>query len=560
MAKHPSAKIIPFPVRTDLAGKELLLLRGSGLLNRILEDRQPERLVRSLADGDFFWIVQQVGEEDCLPLLELADEEQWEHLLDLANWEGDRIDADRTLIWLRRLAEADPDRLSAWLSDAAEGLFSLLLLRKAEVVVKDAQEEAELPRGYFTLDGRYYIRALEREDHDALETLLRILAERDPEALQHLLFNLAALLPAEAEEELYRRRNVRLAEHGFLPAEEAIGIYAPLSPAALGAEEAPLAPGAADGGGTPMPAAALMHIGERGLVSAALSEIGDSPARDRVLLEVSGLCNRLIAAEGLSSMGDPERFASLCERAAGYVNVAMESLCGGNAAAAAELLKNHSLQTIFRVGYGYATDLHRQARRWRRESWFGRQGRGNDFWGSPWAPILDGLMLARPRCYAGAGAPAAYRDFASRADLDEAARRLRQVMALDRLLSRLTGGAAGTRFPGGQRSFPCLLFNRWACKVLGREPSPEPLSPADGTRFFRELRKGEAGPPYRMPGRGGAFAADFMAGAADFEPEARGALREALDELWERFREEYEAVAERDLDGRLSELLLIAPA
>ena len=86
------------------------------------------------------------------------------------------------------------------------------------------------------------------------------------------------------------------------------------------------------------------------------------------------------------------------------------------------------------------------------------------------------------------------------------------------------------------------------------------VTPADGARLFRELRKGEAGPPYRMPGRGEAFAADFMAGAADFEPEARAALREALDELWERFRQEYEAVAETDLDGRLSELLLIAPA
>jgi len=38
------------------------------------------------------------------------------------------------------------------------------------------------------------------------------------------------VLPAETEEEAYRLRTVRLAEKGFLPFSEAVGIYKPMTP------------------------------------------------------------------------------------------------------------------------------------------------------------------------------------------------------------------------------------------------------------------------------------------------------------------------------------------
>ena len=46
-----------------------------------------------------------------------------------------------------------------------------------------------------------------------------------------------SLIPSEIEEELFRLRNVRLAEKGFLPFHEAVGVYQPLQPRELAARE-----------------------------------------------------------------------------------------------------------------------------------------------------------------------------------------------------------------------------------------------------------------------------------------------------------------------------------
>ncbi|PQP33594.1 hypothetical protein C6A37_12120, partial [Desulfobacteraceae bacterium SEEP-SAG9] len=52
----------------------------------------------------------------------------------------------------------------------------------------------------------------------------------DHSIYQNVLLESSSIIPAELEEEAYRLRNVRLGEKGFLPFDEAISIYQPLSP------------------------------------------------------------------------------------------------------------------------------------------------------------------------------------------------------------------------------------------------------------------------------------------------------------------------------------------
>ncbi|MFH1488046.1 MAG: DUF6178 family protein, partial [Pseudomonadota bacterium] len=70
-------------VTTDRAElfKGFTALSGSQILDRVLSSPSPEELVKSLPSEDFYWLVKRVGEYDCLPLLELASEEQWQYLL-----------------------------------------------------------------------------------------------------------------------------------------------------------------------------------------------------------------------------------------------------------------------------------------------------------------------------------------------------------------------------------------------------------------------------------------------------------------------------------------------
>jgi len=100
-------------------------------------------------------------------------------------------------------------------------------------VVREGDEVLDLPNEFFTVDGVFYIRVAETRYRDTIEDMIKRMALEDSSRYQALLLGLAGVLPAETEEELYRLRNVRLAEHGFLPFEEAISVYSPLEPEAL---------------------------------------------------------------------------------------------------------------------------------------------------------------------------------------------------------------------------------------------------------------------------------------------------------------------------------------
>lgn len=543
----------------ETISRDLWSLPGDKLLQRILDSENPGDLVKRLPADDLFWIVKRIGEEDSLALLELATEEQWQYLVDLDVWRKDLLSPEKAVAWLKLLAEADPERFSAWLSGEEQPFLALLLLRMAEVIIKDEEDQTDLPGTWFTMDGRFHIKAFHDEDQETIEELLSVIGRSDLESYQGLLFNLAAINPSEAEEELYRQRNGRIAEHGFLPFEEAIAVYAPLDVSALGAETPPLLPGKlVDHDDKELiPSLPLLQIDQDSLISLSFSRIADPLVFDRVSLEFADLSNRIIAAGNFPEISDPDILAASCKQAGGYLNVALEHLCGKDIANAENILRNHSLLTLFRIGCGLAVNLQREVRRWRKESWFFGRGWKNEFWGSPWGDTLDGLLLERPRIYVGERNTEPFNEFKSLKDIDYARKQLDMIMALDRMLARLSPVKDENFRLSGQQSIHSLLFTRWAHKILQSPPSFAPLPRAEAGRFFHLLRHGEKHRPYQMPAFRDMFVADFMEGALNFEPEAAQALREALELIWEEFSREYENIAATDLEGRYSPFLLI---
>ena len=61
----------------------LISMSGSQALNMILNSDQPGKLIRSMAKVDLFWLIKKIGEDDCLPLLQLASNDQWQYILDM---------------------------------------------------------------------------------------------------------------------------------------------------------------------------------------------------------------------------------------------------------------------------------------------------------------------------------------------------------------------------------------------------------------------------------------------------------------------------------------------
>ena len=559
-ARTPGQNGTPLSVKSQDLLEGLRTRSGQAILNRILQLEDPRAAVQELPGEDFYWMVKKVGEQDAVVLLELASETQWQYVLDLEIWAGDRLDLVRADRWLNQLGQADCVRLARWLFSRAEFLAHYYFYHRVEVlVIQDDEEIWDLPDGYFSTDGVFYIRAADAENRPHLENLLRVMAEEDYDRYQALLLSLAGVLPAELEEEMYRWRNVRIAEHGFLPKEEALAVYAPLDLKTLQGDAPPVLPNAA--GETALVPSAPLENAERGnLLTDVVSSGTDPLLLDRLRLEFAGLCNQILSADGEISP-ELENLLEVCCKASSYVNLALERLAGKESEAVEQTLREHSLVALFRTGYGLALKVKWEAERWLRESWFAAQGLRPDFWGEYWGGILLGVLEKRPRLFVGDREGEAYREFEWLSDLADCLRVIRRIMVLDSLLYRPadTVGHGLHVLESPDITFRPLFCNSWARRLVKARPSFAPITPAQARRFFEKLRgTGSKGaPPYTMPGYEERFVRDFMMFAADSEPEAAAILEDTLALIWQEFNEEYQDVSLEDLDARYSRFIIL---
>jgi hypothetical protein len=540
--------------RAALRMGDLLPLSGSDILNRILACPDPKKAVRGLPAEDFYWILKKFGEEDALILLELASERQWEYVLDLELWHKDRLDVELASRWLATLSLADCVRLARWLLSEGENLAHYHFFRAVDVVVTaDKDESYDLPPGFFTLDGVFHIRVRDPLHREAMENIIRTMAATDSLRYQALLLGLSGVLPAELEEEMYRRRNVRLAEHGFLPFEESISVYAPLEPERVKVEKGlsfPDLPFDTEVRAL-VPTAPFEQARSGNLLTQATGWVHDPLFLDRIHLEFAGLCNQIHSADGMERQ-EMDDLIGTCRRAARYLNLAIERLCGRDLMAAAEVLRTHPLVTLFRVGFGQALKVRWEAERWYRESWCHRQALEPAFWGDRWGATLGGLLSERPKFHAGPGSEEEYKDFEWLSELAESVTVLRRLMVLDGLLEKLTAGILNQALliDGPNSTFHPLLFNSWGRGVLGLPPGFSGISLKEVTRLLSILRGKGRKAPYAMEGFEERFVGHFMDIARHADAEASLVLKETLSLIWREFVEEYEDLALSDLDGR----------
>jgi len=542
--------------------KELPLLSGKEALDRILEHPDPGGLIKGLPDEDFFWLMKGVG-DDCTQLLRLASLRQWQYILDMELWEKDRLDLAQTFLWLQRLERSDPGRLVRYLFTEGQSLAYLYLFRSIRVEVRDEDEAYDLEKGFVTLDGLFYVNVNREEERDTLERILKTMAHEDLLRYHALLMGLTGVLPAELEEEMYRLRNVRMAEHGFLPREEALLCYAPLDLKAIEQEDprdrvsdvpdkealelAPYTPFYFSQGFT--------------LLTDSVSRITDPDLLERIRLEFAGLCNQILSADG-SPIHDMEILKKTGRKAAGYLNLCLEKVSKGDTKAAQELMEKNRLISLFRAGFSLALKLKWEAERWFKEGWFDPETVEYSFWGEQRGNTLAGLMSRKPLYYCGPEGEEEYRDFERISELNDVGEILHGLMALDGLLLRLTDARTVNREEVQDRALTLhnLLFTLWARQMLGLESSLEPVSIEDATRFFRLLRKGDKSPPFQMLGFEQIFVKDFMTPGPDPGSREGAALKQALTSIWQEFCEEYDFVELHDLDPKFSRYILINPS
>jgi len=557
----PKVSVLKFPDTPDKKMlRELFSMSGLDALNWILEQKYPRYYIQHMTSVDFFWLIKRIGEDDALPLLKLASPEQWQYLLDMELWRKDRIDPEQIAIWLERLHRSDPGGLVKWLGDQGQALAYLYMFKNIQVEIKQMDEDEEFPDDFITYDGTYFVRILNKEHEEMIGNILQEMARDNHEQYQALVLGLAGVLPAEAEEEMYRMRNVRLAEEGFLPAEEAFSVYAYLKADTLLKDQSPQGRflSNAEETGALVPMIPLLHSQENKFFSGVVNRLTNPVLLDRVRFEFAGLCNQIISADGLV-VSDFKDLVQTCRKAAGYLSLGLEKLTEGDLPLSEQVLNQNPLLSIFRVGFGLALELKWEAERWIKEAWFYDFGFKPEFWGEEWGAILSGLLQRRPIFFSGNLENENYREFEQSSDFKSCKDSLDHIIALDRILESLTSKypLSPTRMKDPLLTFHPLLFTFWARRQLKLKPGFAPLSIKQVRTFFIKLRGKAEQPPYRMVGFQEVFIRDLVSVSPDREPGEEVQLRETLALQWKQFEEEYAQVPEEGLDKRFTRFVLI---
>ena len=558
---------------------ELLALPPKNAMDQILEDSQPTALVHSFPEQDFYFLIHDIGVEDALPLLSLASNRQWEHVIDLEVWQKDQIGLESLSRWLSMLLEADPNRFVQWFLKEKLELVEFYLFKSIEVRVREHdQDPSEFGDGFSTLDNIYYIRVIDQPPGNArddfaeeqrkrfITKLSKHMADHDHRLYQGVLLEATHVIPAETEEECYRLRNVRLAEKGFLPFDEAIGIYQPIKPQDLVKQSAKFIGHAADP--SSLAPVSQYHIGmlkEDNHFTRALSAIEPRDVLFQIQTEFAGLCNQIIVADH-RAIRERDELRSIVQKACGYISIGLERLAADKREIdpnhSAALIARYPLSHIFKVGFGGALELKWQAEKWFSQCWFVRNGLRLTFWGEQWMGVLGGLLLKKPLFYDNYKTGVLYREFASLEDIEAMEDILKQVKAVDDLLS-LMPIDLDKPSSYGFLTYKNLILTLWArhyLKLPGKglkaislnkfKTFIEELLPAHPTRGTGKLRK----IPAVMKSR---FLTWLEAdtGLRDFE--ITGRLGPTLENLFKEIESELGRIILDNLDPRYIQLFLL---
>ncbi len=425
-------------------------------LSYILDAKNPLEVVHSLPEEDFYFLVHDIGPEDALPILSLASHKQLEYLLDIDIWTRDRFNNYSAAQWIGLLSTADPQRIAQWFSTRKTDLLEFFIFKNIEVKIRESdQDPSDFGDDYITFDDVFYFKFIEfpswtetaedaSETHDAdgslkdradvLMAFMKQLSDLDHPLFQSILLESAAIISSETEEELYRLRNVRLAEKGFLPFEESIGIYQPLKPRDINrSRQKRLINTGNSERFLPVPFFTSQMIDAQSPFAKALTSVTDEGIVMQLQTEFAALCNQLIVADRKVIMERPS-LRDVVNKTCGYISIGLKNLPGEHR----DLIRKYPLSDLFRVGYGFALELKWRTEKWRDKSWFKAEGLPLRFWGEDWLGVIGGLLLKKPLYFDNYETGVLYREFTTMNDIVKTETVLDEAIAVDNLLAHLS--------------------------------------------------------------------------------------------------------------------------
>ena len=564
--------------RLSLQRKEILSLPSEKALDYILNAPNPSALVPSFPDEDLYFLVHDIGLEDSLPLLSLASDKQWEYMVDIEVWKKDRIEISSVTKWLDLLFQAAPDRFIKWFLNKKLEFIEFYLFKNIEVIIREHdQDPSDFGEGFFTLDNTFYVRfrdypfevesngQFQKIRNKFLTNFIHRIAAYNLITYQNVLLESSSVIPSELEEEDYRLRNVRLAEKGFLPFDEAIGIYQPLKAQDIDKQGGKYILAGPDLGlHLPVPVYTAGMLQEHNLFTDALQTIKTEDVLLQIQAEFAGLANQIIAADQ-KNIRNRDELRNVVKKTCGYISIGIERLTGADkildANQSAALIEKYMLSHVFRVGYTLCLELKWKAEKWRSKSWFAKNGLALSFWDEEWLGVLGGLLIKKPLFYDNYKTTSSlYREFSSIKDIREAEKVLNEVIAFDNLLSLMTIKFETT----GERTitYKNLILTLWARHYMGLSEELAPLALDELKTFFDDLLiTPQKSKKYKQRKTSISIKESFLnwlsekTGLNIYEINQRSG--QTLENLFNAIESEYGGVAKKDLDPRYIYLFLV---
>ena len=482
---------------------EILISESEKALDMILEAPSPATLVQSFPDQDLYYLMHKIGPYDFVPVLAMAKSEQWEYILDVETWDNDRLDLDYMTKTFDLLFQADPKRLLRWVIKEKPDLLEFYLFKNMEIFVR---EHDELPPesfdDYITIDDKFYFRFPEKpgdidedlqeqrnnpEAWELIEKMVKAVAQMDLSVYHGLLLETASVLPAETEEEHFRLKNMRLAEKGFLPAHEALGIYQPAKLTSLRKRpekdsftSEPFDPD------IPLPPQFFSQFIEGDDLFVKSLNLLDPEFILHLESELAALINKVISADKIK-LRSKEDLEKAISKACDYLNLGLEVILKGEKKPelAIGVIREYFLEDIFRSGSRAGIKLKTKAFNWFRQSFMNKNDLPLSFLGETYLGLIGGLFLDRPLYYDNYATGKLYRDFKSISDIIVTSRALEQIIALDKVLGLIDADI--NSFEQGVLTYKTLILTLWAKDRLKLAPDLEPIDTSIFKKFFIAL-------------------------------------------------------------------------
>lgn len=559
--------------KLDADRRRIMSLPSEQAYREILDHPEPTALIHSFAEEDFFFLIHDIGPTDSLELLAMASSRQWEYILDVEIWQWDRIDLKAATHWLNLLLKAAPSRFINWALRDKPDLIEYYMNKTIEVCIREHdQEPSELGGEFFTYDDIFYVRLVDspekrESEPEALEQqqaflgdMLYRLAMTDHVRYQETLLRSVNVLPAESEEEAYRFRNVRLAEKGFLPFDEAVGVYQPTSIRAIKTQEKEIPRERTQAHFLPIPLNHLAFLEKDNRFTRALSIISLDETLQQIQIEFAGLCNQIASADQ-KPIHDRDELRDIVKKACGYLEIGLERLAGKKKGLddnkTAALIRSYPLIDIFRLGYGLVLKLRQRAKQWQQQSWFASNRLALSFWDEFLVGVIGGLLVNRPKFFDNFQTDSLYREFLSLSDVKTTHNALKQAMAFDDMLSCMEIDT--NSLPAGYFiTYKNLLLTLWARHELGLQLHVEPIATETFKPFYRSLWQPRSKPPQIKESAKSDFLG-WLSEMSAFSPEEiSNNLGEALEHLFSEIASEYGEVSAESLDPRFVHLFMLS--